>query len=71
VLGELTAKLRRDVAANTTKIESAFFDRLLAELLDEIDFEAIANGLAGAVFGILPVPAARRFVKTGSPREAK
>jgi hypothetical protein len=37
------AALRRDVAANTAKIESANFDRPLVELLDEIDFEAIAD----------------------------
>jgi hypothetical protein len=39
----MTAKLRRDVAANIAKIESANFDRPLNELLDEIDFEAIAD----------------------------
>jgi hypothetical protein len=42
-LGATTEKLRRDVVANTAKIESAKFDRPLAELLDEIDFEAIAD----------------------------
>jgi hypothetical protein len=42
-LRAMTEKLRRDVAANTAKIESTNFDRPLGELLDEIDFEAIAD----------------------------
>jgi hypothetical protein len=42
-LTSMTEKLRRDVAANTAKIQSANFDRPLEELLDEIDFEAIAD----------------------------
>jgi hypothetical protein len=40
---EMTAKLRRDVAANVAKIGLVNFDRQLAELLDEIDFEPIAD----------------------------
>jgi hypothetical protein len=40
---EMAAKLRRDVAANVTKIDSLNFDRPLAELLGRIDFEAIAD----------------------------
>jgi hypothetical protein len=40
---EMAAKLRRDVAANVAKIDSVNFDRPLAELLDEIDFGAIAD----------------------------
>ena len=39
----MTAKLRRDVAANTHKIESLNFDRPLREFLAVIDFEAIAD----------------------------
>ena len=39
-LRELTAKLRRDVSANTAKIESVVFDRPLPELLD---FEVTAD----------------------------
>jgi hypothetical protein len=39
----MTTMLRRDVAANVAKIESVSFDRPLAELLDEIDFRAIAD----------------------------
>jgi hypothetical protein len=35
-------KLRRDVAANTTKFELANFDRPLIELLDEIDPKVVS-----------------------------
>src|SRR5260221_14552906 len=53
-LRDLTAKLRRDVAANTAKIESANFDRPLPELLDEIDFEAIADHRLARFSGYRP-----------------
>jgi len=39
----MAAKLRRDVAATVGKIDSMNFDRPLPELLDRIDFEAIAD----------------------------
>jgi hypothetical protein len=39
----LTEKFKRDVAANIAKIESVNFDRPLGKLLNEIDFEAIAD----------------------------
>jgi hypothetical protein len=39
----MVATLRRDVAANVGKIASVNFDRPLPELLDGIDFEAIAD----------------------------
>jgi hypothetical protein len=39
----MTAKHRRDVATNAPKIQSVNFDRPLDELLDEIDFEAVAD----------------------------
>jgi hypothetical protein len=44
----LTEKLKRAVAANVAKIESVNFDRPLAELLDQIDFEAIADHWLGS-----------------------
>jgi hypothetical protein len=40
---EMAAKLRRDIAANIAKVESANFHRPLRELLEQIDFEAIAD----------------------------
>jgi hypothetical protein len=39
----MTEKLRRDVSANSAKIESVNFDPPLDELLDQIDFEAIGD----------------------------
>ncbi len=39
----MRAKLRRDAAANTAKIESLNFDRPLDELLDWIEVEVIAD----------------------------
>jgi hypothetical protein len=39
----MTAKLRRDVTANTAKIETVNFDWSLAKLLGQIDVEAIAD----------------------------
>jgi hypothetical protein len=39
----MAAELRRDVAANVEKIDSMNFDWPLPELLDRIDYEAIAD----------------------------
>ena len=50
---EMTAKLRRDVAANVGKMEPMNFDRSLGELLDEIDFEAIADHWLARFWGYL------------------
>lgn len=60
----MTAKLQRDVAANAAKIESVDFDRSLAEQLNEIDFEAIADHWLARFWGYRRRERTSRFVKS-------